>query len=516
MATTGPRVSRSRSSWVIWGAVAITVAVRVPLLDLPAWADESGFLTVGGGWHLGDSPGDRFVYDAHWVDRPPVLVTLYGLADGLGGLVALRIMGAVAAAVTVACVAWIAHSVAGPRAASWAAVTGAALLSTPFHWSFMVDGELMAAPFVAAGIGCVITGLAADGRRGLLLSCAGGVAAGAAILTKQNIADVFVFMAAVVAMGLLLRSISLRKAARHSGAFLVGVVGVGAVVAVWTIAHGTSLGAVYYAMYPFRFDAAAATSSGTTAISWGRLASMGTAAVLSGLALLAVWVAISGVRRRHRDAPVLALLVVLVFDLFSVAAGTNYWLHYLIQPVVPVAALTGILVARGSLVRFLSVFAVVTALVGWVVLLISPPQTAEELVGEAIAEASSPQDSIVTLPGRSNVNFAAGLPSPYPYLWALPARTLDPGGVELKKLLGGPRAPTWLVSHRVRRSPRPGSVGASIADHYREVARICGRVVYVNKNVTRPQPAAQPRPDATRASQCESVTVLPHVLRELS
>ena len=368
MATSDAPETRSRSSWVIWVAVAITVLARLPLLGLPAWADEAGFLTVGGGWRLGDSPGDQSLYDAYWVDRPPVLITVYGFAERLGGLVALRLLGALAAAVTVVCVAWIANSVAGPRAAKWAAVTGAALLSTPFHWSFMVDAELVAAPFLAAGIGCVISGIAADGRRGLLLSAAGGAMAVAAILTKQNMADVFVFMAALVPMGLLLRSISFQTAARHSGAFVAGMIGFGAVVAAWTLAHGTSLGSVYYAMYPFRLDAGELTK-----ISWDRMQVMGIAALLSGLLLLTVSVAISGVRRRNRDAYVVALLAVLAYDLFSVAAGTNYWLHYLIQPAVPVAALTGIVVARGSWARVLSVGAVVAAVVGWGVLVTVTP-----------------------------------------------------------------------------------------------------------------------------------------------
>jgi hypothetical protein len=490
----------------------IAVLARLPLLGLPAWADEAGLLTVGGGWRLGDSPGDLSLYDAYWVDRPPVLITLFGFAERLGGLVALRLFGAIAAAVTVACVAWIANSVAGPRAAKWAAVTGAALLSTPFHWSFMVDAELIAAPFLAAGIGCVISGTAADGRRGLLLSSAGGASAVAAILTKQNMADVFVFMAALVPIGLSLRSISFQRAARHSGAFVAGMIGFGAVVAAWTMAHGTSLASVYYAMYPFRLDAKELTK-----ISWSGMEDMGIAALLSGLLLLTVAVAISGARRRNRDTYVLALLAVLAYDLFSVSAGTNYWLHYLIQPAVPVAALTGIVVARGSWVRLLSVGAVVMAVVGWGVLVLSPPQTAEELVGEAVADVSTSGDSIITLRGHSNVNYAAGLPSPYPHLWALPSRILDPRNAKLKKLLSGPQGPTWVVVYGpVRRQPQPGTVGASIVGNYRPVARICGKTIYVHKDVERSQPTAHPRSDATRTSECESVTELPHLLRELS
>jgi hypothetical protein len=322
-------------------------------------------------------------------------------------------------------------------------------------------------------------------------------------------------MAALVAVGLLSRSFALRLALSHLGAFAGGVVAFGAVVALWTRAHGTSLGAVYYAMYPFRLDAAASAPTGA-AFDWGRLVSMGAAALLSGLAVLMAWVVISGVRTSRRDIHVLALLVVLAFDLVSVAGGTNYWLHYLIQPVVPVAALTGVVAARGSLVRVWGVVAAVMALAGWIVLLVSPPQTGEEMVGTAIAGASSPGDTIVSIPGHANVNYAAGLPSPYPYLWATPARTLDPRGVKLKRLLGGSRAPTWLVSSRAVRPPaRRSPVGAAIADHYREVRRICGRVVYLRDDVQRPLPVARPRSATTPASRCESVTVLPRLLRAI-
>jgi hypothetical protein len=287
------------------------------------------------------------------------------------------------------------------------------------------------------------------------------------------------------------------------------------VVALWTRAHDTSLGAVYYAMYSFRLDAATSARAGA-ALDWGRLASMGAAALLSGLAVLMVWVMVTGVRTSRRDIHVLALLVVLVFDLVSVAGGTNYWLHYLVQPVVPVATLTGILAARGSRVRVWGVVAAAMAFVGWGVLLLSPPQTGEEMVGTAIAGASSPGDTIVSIPGHANIVYAAGLSSPYPYLWATPARTLDPGGVKLRRLLAGARAPTWLVSSSVvRPSGRPGSVGTAIADHYRQVRRVCGRVVYLHDDVQRPSPTARPRPAATKASQCTSVDALPHLLREI-
>jgi hypothetical protein len=298
---------------------------------------------------------------------------------------------------------------------------------------------------------------------------------------------------------------------------VAGALVCGGLMAAWTLAHGTSLRAVYYAMYPFRVDAARSAAVGSSAISWDRLHDLGVASLLSGLLILVVWLAAWGVRRRHRQPPVLALLAVVVFDLFSVVAGTSYWLHYLIQPVVPVAALSGVAIARGSRARILSIGASVMAVVGWSVQLTSPPQTAEELTGEAIARVAMPGDSIVTVLGHSNIDYSAGLSSPYPYLWVVPARTLDPGSKELKRLLEGPSAPTWVVSaRRVRHLPPPGSLGATLREQYRPVARICRLTVYLDRDVDRAAPTPRPRGDATSASRCESVTLLPHVLRELS
>ena len=506
----GRLLGTPRTSWVVGLAIAIAVLARMPLLDLPAWADEGGFLTVGGAWHLGGSTGPGGLYGDLWVDRPPVLITVYGLAERLGGLVTLRLMGALAAAVTIAGVAWIAHAAAGARGARWAAVAAAVLLCSPFHWAFLVDGELLATPAVAVGIALVGSGPVAPGRRALALSCLGGAAAMAAVLTKQNFVDVFVFTTVYLAIRGLSRSLPWSAVLRHAGAFLAGAVGFGAVVAVWTIAHGTSLSGVFYAMYPFRLDA-------TSTLSWGRLGVLGLAAVLSGLALLAVWVTVSGVRRSHRDAFVGALVAVLAFDLFSIVAGGNYWLHYLIEPVVPVAALTGIVVARGSWVRVAVLLWVPLTVVAWVVLVLSPPQTSEETVGRAIGAAAEPGDSVVTLWGHSNVDFAAGMSSPYPYLWVLPARTLDPGAADLKKLLASDRGPSWLVTwRRVPGVQQPGSLGWTIGRNYRMIARICGHTVFVRWDLARREPVPDPRPGATRRSACQSVTELPHVLRELS
>ncbi len=510
MEASGRRLGPPRTSWVVCGAMAVAVAARLPLLHLPAWPDEAGFLTVGGAWHLGGSPGPGGLYGDYWVDRPPVLITAFGIADRLGGLTALRLLGAVAVAATVAGVAWIAHSAAGPRAARWSAVVVAALLCSPFHWAFLVDGELLALPAIALGIALVGSDPTMPARSALARSCLGGAMGAAAILTKQNFADVFVFAAAYLVLLALSRSSSRSAVAMRAAAVLAGALGGVALVAAWTVAHGTSLGGVFYAMYPFRLEA-------SSEFSRERLADLGRGAMLSGLAVLAVWVVVAGVRRGRRDAHVGALLTVLVFDLVSISAGGNFWLHYLMQLTVPVAALAGIVIARGSSVRVVALLLIPLTLAGWVVLVLSPPQTAEELIGGAVGRVAEPGDSLVTVWGRADVGFAAVLPAPYPYLWVVPAHGRDPGARGLKKLLASDDAPTWLVTWgRPSGTGHQGSLRWVIALNYREAARICNRDVYVRRDVHRRAPVAVPRSSATQRSKCRSITVPPVPLRQLS
>ena len=54
--------------------------------------DEAGFLSVGAQWQ----PGGTSLYGDYWVDRPPLLITIFRLAAELGGLVPLRLVGCLA------------------------------------------------------------------------------------------------------------------------------------------------------------------------------------------------------------------------------------------------------------------------------------------------------------------------------------------------------------------------------------------------------------------------------------
>ena len=127
---------------VVWVVTLVAVALRLPLLGRTATPDEAGFLLVGGQWH----PGGTSLYGNYWVDRPPLLITVFRLAAEAGGLVPLRLIGCLATALTILGVAHAARSLGGSRVAAWAALTAAALLVTPLTGAMAVNGELLASP----------------------------------------------------------------------------------------------------------------------------------------------------------------------------------------------------------------------------------------------------------------------------------------------------------------------------------------------------------------------------------
>lgn len=149
---------------------AAAVVARLPLLGRPLSPDEGGSLMVAQQW----GPG-RSLYGAYWVDRPPLLITLFQLAGAIGGgAVGLRFFGAICVGSSALLAAALARAVArvggrSPRSVlvtTSAAATAAVFLVSPLFGSSEVDGELLAVPFVLAGL--VATFHARAGGRGQL------------------------------------------------------------------------------------------------------------------------------------------------------------------------------------------------------------------------------------------------------------------------------------------------------------------------------------------------------------
>lgn len=448
-----------------WGVVLVLaaggVAVRLPFLATPLSPDEGGFLMVAAQW----SPGTS-LYGDYWVDRPPLMIGLFQLANLGGGAVALRLMGIAAVVVSVLLAAMVGRAVAParPGAAVATAATAAVFLSSPMFGASEVDGELLAVPFVLAGIIAVLratTSRAPFPR--VAWWTAAGVAAAAAAAIKQDMLEVFV--AGAASIGMLVYARRPRPAAEAALAFSLGAGVAAALLLWWASVHGTSPGALWDAVVSFRADASAVISRSAPDTAAHRAVGVALAFLSSGaLALLLAVVVPARWSRRSRDpgaarpgsagsdggdARLLALAVV-AWEVFAVAVGGSYWLHYLVGTV-PGLVLTVAAVARLGPARLrwtaaVLAYAAVLALASAVSLAIrvSGPST-DVQVESYLAAHARPGDTGVVAFGNPALLQGAGLSSPYPELWSLPVRVRDPDLTQFDAVIEGNDRPAWVV-----------------------------------------------------------------------
>ena len=487
-------------AWTVAVAAIVSVLARLPFLGHAPSPDESGFLLVGGQW---DGAGSS-LYGNYWVDRPPLLVTIFRAASLLGGVPALRVIGCAAVLLIVLGCARAALLIHGEQAARWAALTAAALCVSPLLGGYEVDGELLAAPFVIGGIIAVVSALRATNEA---VSLRWAVLAGAcgmcALMVKQNFADVAVFGAVAFVVSAIRSDITWRRLASLTTAATVGAAAVLAALSVWTIAHGTSLRGVFDATYPFRVQAGHVIAAGGRVHSTARLHGLIAVAVSAMVVPLMALFVLDAARWRRRNPVSLAMVALTVFATASVSVGGNYWHHYLIGLIVPVSLAVGVIAAdRAFLVRSVVGAAVASAVLAWAGSLALPQGSQGETIGAAIGSVARPGDTIVNLYGHADIVQTSGLSSPYEHLWSLPVKTLDPSLTELDAVLSGSDAPTWLVTSRSVHSwgLRTAGTAAIVARDYRKVDTICDRTIYLRDGTDR----ATPRP----ATSCQGTSLV--------
>ena len=168
-AGSGPR---PRPGWSSWRPASAWPGCRSPGGSLSP--DEAGYLIVGGQWAEGSS-----LYGDYWVDRPPVLIAIFEAADALGGAVPLRLIGALAAVLTVV-LSGVLGRIAAPERRSaplLTAGTAAVCVATPLFGGTVVNGELLGLPFLIVGILAYVAAAASRHQvRAFLLSLAAGAA----------------------------------------------------------------------------------------------------------------------------------------------------------------------------------------------------------------------------------------------------------------------------------------------------------------------------------------------------
>jgi hypothetical protein len=114
--------------------------------------------------------------------------------------------------------------------------------------------------------------------------------------------------------------------------------------------------------------------------------------------------------------------------------------------------------------------------------------TNEASTGRWLAAGGKPGDSVVVVYGQANVVFYSGMTTPYPFLWSLQTRTLDPHLDEMVGELSGPDAPTWVVQWTDPDTwglDADGRLAGVIARRYVEVGRPCGAEVFLRRGVSR-------------------------------
>lgn len=283
-----------------------------------------------------------------------------------------------------------------------------------------------------------------------------GLLAMLAVGFKQSIVGGLVFGAVLLVGSAVARQVSWRESVRCAAAALAGAMVPVAVIVGWALAVGVRMETLWYASVAFRADAnrviAMQSAEGATSrISVLLLVFVG----VGMLFLLACFVARLPALLRHDAVPVVAITVMLAVDLAGVAVSGSYWMPYLFVPIPGLALALAALMSHGHLDRrwhlvtpaavAFAVASSVIALVGWTTSWVVGRVPVEVRTGEAIAAAARPGDRVLVYGGRADIQWSSRADSPYPHLWSLPMRTLDPELEDLGAVLTGSNPPTWFV-----------------------------------------------------------------------
>ncbi|WP_322921198.1 hypothetical protein [Nocardioides renjunii] len=459
--------SPARWGRVVWLAAAAAFVARFPSLLWPLRPDEAGFLLVARSWRPEpDSP-----YGHYWVDRPPPIIWLVRAADAIGGPYAHRLVGALGCALLVVAAAAAAREVARRagvvdpaavrRLAGWVAVGTAALVANAQIDPVGAKGELFGIPLVMAS--CWLS-LRAARRASAADAFLAGLLGVLALGMKQSIVGGLVLGGVVLVGSVVARQLPWRVGVRCAAAAVAGgAVPVLAVVA-WALAAGVRLPALWYAAVSFRSDASRVLAAQSTVGENNRISVLLLIFLGTGMVLVLAWFVLRlPALVRHDAVPAVGVAAMLLVDVVAVALSGSYWTPYLFVPIPSLALALALLLAHGHLgvvphrdphrvsdrvslaTVGLLVASSVVAMAWWTVTWTAGRVPVEVRTGEAIAAAGRPGDRVLVYGGRADIQWSSRASSPYPHLWSLPMRTLDPGLEDLESVLTGTNPPTWFV-----------------------------------------------------------------------
>lgn len=489
------------SRWTVPVAAVVTFALRMPGLTRPVRPDEAGWFLVARTW----DPRPDSVYGPHFVDRPPSLVGLVEVADALGGPTALRVIAALGAAVTVLLAHRIGRMVVNETAGRWSAVVVAALLTQPLIDAVSASGELLALPLVSLAILLALHAVSSAGPgRASAMAFAAGLAGASAAGIKQSLVGGLVFAGVLVVGHRLWGGGTDRRLLLHTGGLLVGAATPVAATVGWALAAGVRLDELWYTVFGFRAEASAVLAASDSDAPLQRIGLLGLIALAIGVVAIIGGFLVHFRGTWHADrATAVATAALIGIELVGLFGGGSYWRDYLFPLVPGLGLCVALLMDHGGTparrCRYVSLTAVAATAVAFVVWLgleaADKIGYTEAATGEAVGAAASPGDSLTVFGGRADIQYTSGLPSPYPHLWSLPMRTMDPEYADLVELLGSPDAPTWLVTWVPLRSwqaPGAEALGAAIERSYVRHGTGCDdHPIYLRRGTDRPVPAPE-------------------------
>jgi 4-amino-4-deoxy-L-arabinose transferase-like glycosyltransferase len=472
--------------------LGLTVLLRVWFLNFPLESDEGGFLMVAAQWHGKGSA----LYTDQWVDRPPLLLLVFKLADILGGHpVVVRLLAIAFALMTTTAAWWAGRVINGRRGAVAAGLVAASVGSMFAIDGYALTGECIAGAFVMTSCALILHAKYAKvtPRIGIVLALGAGVAASAAFLTKQNFVDAALFAFALLVF-------KPHKTWRMMIAYAVGVAIPVLITGAWAVSNqGPGLYKLWVALFRFRQRSLNVIEDATLAAPLERLKWLGVLFIVTGLFLLAWQLLLAARRVDGRHSLRIALVAMLVYDVVSILVGASWWSHYLLQ-LTAVLSMGAALATKRKAPRrqthYAPVIVMTTAVISTVIGIAmgisgNPKGGHDEIVGDFLRTASDPGDSVVLAYGAPSVIEVAGLSTPYRYSWSLPLRTRDPKLKDFVSVLRGPDAPTWLVE--IGDFDWWGldtpDFDAVRADRYHVVATVCGHDIYLRNDLHRSLPS---------------------------
>ncbi len=490
---------------IVWLAALAAFLARFPSLLWPLRPDEAGFLLVARAW----LPAPASLYGPYWVDRPPPMIWLMRATDAVGGPYAHRFLGAIGCSLLVLAAAAAARELVRRAAkdqpriervtAAWTAVVAAALVSNAQIDAVAAKGELLGIPLVMTACWLILRAV----RRGRPSDAfMAGLVGVLAVGLKQSIVGGLVFGTVLLVGSVVAGQLSWRCGLRHAAAATAGVAIPVLGVISWSVASGVRLQTLFYVVVSFRSDASQILAAENAGAATSRASTLVLISVCTAMALLLLWFLLRLRDLVRQDAvATVAVTVMLVVDLAGVAASGSYWSPYLFVPMPGLALAFALLMhsdrvhphtVRARLTPVIPLAVVVSSvasLAGWTSTWIHGAVPYEVRTGQAIAAAARPGDRVMVYGGRADLQWASGAQSPYPYLWSLPMRTLDPDLGELKQLLAGPEAPTWFVeAARLDTWSEIGTrpIERSLISKYEFVGTACGRYRVYHLNTVEP------------------------------